>query len=119
MESDTSIPGFRELCDWPTPPARPFRLGLHGGMREMVGGSRNTYYVDLIDDRGATYSFFFERFLGRLCFGSRDEESEDAAFLKKGSSLQIEVFQVLETLAPTSEERDELLERLEDARNYV
>lgn len=117
MESEHSIPGFRELCDWPSAPVRPFRIRDCGGYRDPAPYS--SYYVDLVDGEGTLFPLFFERFLGRLCYGRDLHTGEDAAFLEKGSRIQIEAFQAIEDLAPTSNECDQLLKRLERARNYV
>ncbi len=40
--------------------------------------------------------FFFDRFLGRLCYG-KDETKFDAAYIKRGSKFEKEVYSYLQT----------------------
>ena len=91
MKNELQIPCFRELSDWPTVPALPFRISHFGRYRDG-GPQGGTYAIDLVDSAGAKFPFFFDRFLGRLCYGGNFECGDDAAFIKKGSKLQMELF---------------------------
>ncbi len=75
-------------------------------------------YLDLVDSNGTVFNFFFDRFLGRLCFGST-EDDEDAAFLKNGSRIQTEAFDIIETLCNGRDEYSEIQSQLKLARNYI
>ena len=116
MTTDDAIPGFAELSDWPIPPTLPLRIGDHGSYRDPRPYC--TYYLNLIDSQGAKYCFFFDRFLGRLCYGQSDED-DNAAYLKKGSVLQIEAFSIIEKLCRDQPEYAEIQQRLTHARTYV
>lgn len=89
MEFNPYPPGYRELDEWPVTPKPPLSLADFGGWRN--GGA----YFKLIDSAGHEYDFFFERFLGRLCFGW-DEDADDAAFVKVGGALEREVLEILD-----------------------
>ena len=60
--------------------------------------------------------FFFDRFLGRLCYGSTYETGDDAVFLKRHSKMEIEAFALIESLAATSPEYREIMVCLSHAR---
>lgn len=112
MAYDRSLPGFPEIGDWPVLLSEPVRIRSHGYCRS------GSYDVDLEDAAGVRHPFFFDRSLGRLCYGTRDD-TDDAAFLKRGSRLQREAFALLESLAGQSSEFVELRECLERARTWV
>lgn len=63
MSRDTSIPGYPELYDWPEPLSYPVRISGCGWYRD------GTYYVDVEDVSGRRSCFFFDHFLGRICYG--------------------------------------------------
>lgn len=118
MARDSSIPGFPEISDWPALPKPPLRIASHGVYRD--GGPRGgTYYVDLQDAKGALHPFFFDRFLGRLCFGSSYETGDDAAFLKRGSKIETEAFAIIDALASKRAEFSDVLEHLNHAKNWI
>jgi len=110
------MPGSPEISEWPVPPSMPLRIGNFGIYRDA--GPHCTMYVDLVDSDGTVFTFFFDRFLGRLCFGSIDDD-QDAAFLKKGSRIQIAVFAIINELCVGRDEYKDIQSRLELARNYV
>lgn len=99
MTLDTSIPGFPEIDAWPTDPEPPFHLHDFGTYRDPAPWC--TAYVELKDSAGNVFRFFFDRFLGRLCYGSSDE-AEDAAFIRKGSRFESEAFSAIESAAAGS-----------------
>lgn len=118
MIRDDSLPGYSELLDWPTQPAQPFVISDFGRRRD--GGPRGgTYFVDLKDSNGIVFPFFFDRFLGRLCFGSKCETGEDAAFLRKHSKIQVEAFRIIAALASGSGEHQEVSECLAHAETWT
>lgn len=118
MTRDTSVPCFAEMVDWPVPLARPVRIKNHGRYRD--GGPRGgTYYVDLEDANETYIPFFFDRFLGRLCYGSTYETGDDAAFLKPQSKIEREAFALIEELASASPEFSEVLEHINHARTWL
>lgn len=110
------VPGFTEITEWPVSPSTPLRIGDFGIYRDP--DPHCTMYVDLVDSDGNVFNFFFDRFLGRLCFGKIDD-NQDAAFLKKGSRIQTEAFTIIKNLCDGREEYKEIQSRLELARNYV
>ena len=110
------VPGFPEISEWPVSPSMPLRIGNFGIYRDP--GPHCTMYVDLVDSGGAVFTFFFDRFLGRLCFGRIDDD-KDAAFLKKGSRIQMDVFAIINELCDGRDEYKDIQSRLEIARNYV
>lgn len=118
MTYDTSIPCFAELDDWPITPHQPLIINSFGRYRDG-GPQGGTYYVDLKDAVGIYIPFFFDRFLGRLCYGSTYETGDDAAFLKPGSKLEREAFALIEALAAGSAEYSEVLEKLTHARTWL
>ena len=93
MDDSTPIPGFSEISDWPTPPAFPLTLKSHGIYRDP--NPHCTHYFKIADADGRVFPFFFDRFLGRLCYGSTNETGDDAAFVTSGSVLANDVFAVL------------------------
>jgi hypothetical protein len=99
MALDTSVPGFPEMDDWPTAPVPPFRLHAFGSYRDPDPWC--TAYVELKDSAGNVYRFFFDRFLGRLCYGSSDE-GDDAAFIRRGSKFESEAFSAIASVAASS-----------------
>ncbi|TWU50722.1 hypothetical protein Poly51_40150 [Rubripirellula tenax] len=110
MDDSTPIPGFSEISDWPTPPALPLSLQSHGFYRDP--NPYCTHYVDIVDADGNVFPFFFERFLGRLCYGATNETSDDAAFVTSGSALADDVFAVM-TAALENDDLDDA-DRLRD-----
>ena len=91
MDDSSQIPGFREMDDWPTQPVFPLTVTSFDAVR---GGG---HVLDITDSLGTTFPFFFERFLGRLCYGSRDEYSDDAAFVTSSSQFAFDVFDACES----------------------
>ncbi|WP_339744445.1 hypothetical protein [uncultured Rubinisphaera sp.] len=125
MNIDHSIPGYSTVNDWPRKPQTPFSVKDCGRYRD--GGPRGgSFYIDIIDANEHIYSFFFDRMLGRLCWGSGLENDEDAAFIQKGSTLEKEAFEVIEsavhnTMSINQEEitRDHILNLLDHARKFT
>jgi hypothetical protein len=117
MSFDTSIPGYAELSDWLIPPNYPVRITFFGRFRDG-GPQGGTYGVELEDAEGNRIPFFFDRFLGRLCYGNTHETGEDAAFIKVGSKFEKEAFALIESLATSSEEYKEIMQKLEQAKIY-
>ena len=114
---DKSIPGFAELSDWPIQsPALPFRIGDFGAYRDPQPFC--TFFVELIDASGQVYAFFFDRALGRLCYG-QNEDDENAAYLRKNSTIQIDVFAIIHELCANRLEYDDIASRLAHASNYA
>lgn len=111
------IPGFPEISEWPVEPLLPFRICDFGIYRDP--SPHCTLYLDLVDSNGLVFNFFFDRFLGRLCFGKIADDDDDAAFIKKGSRIQTDVFDIIEKLCDGRDEYDEIQSRLNLARNYV
>jgi hypothetical protein len=99
MALDTFVPGFPEMDDWRTAPEPPFRLHAFGSYRDPDPWC--TVYVELKDSAGTVYRFFFDRFLGRLCYGWSDE-GDDSAFIRKGSKFESEAFSAIESAAAGS-----------------
>ncbi len=60
--------------------------------------------------------FFFDRFLGRLCYGSSYETGEDATFLRRGSRIEQEADLLIEYLATKFPQYEELLENIRHAK---
>ena len=118
MSIDTSVPGYPELYDWPQPVTLPLRIRSHGAYRDS-GPQGPTYYVDLEDAAGHALPFFFDRFLGRLCYGSSYESGSDAAFLKAGSKIEREAISAIEALAASSEEFQVLLAKVRHAKTWI
>ncbi len=117
MSLDTSVPGFPEMDDWPTAPVPPVHIKGFGCYRD--GGPRGgTFYVDLQDSAWNVFSFFFDRYLGRLCYGYPHDGDDDAAFIRKGSQFESGAFRVIEAsaLAP---EFSEIADRLTYARRWT
>ena len=79
------------MDDWPTPPVHPLSVAFFDAVR---GGGT---VLDIADANGTRFPFFFDRFLGRLCYGSQDEYSDNAAFVTSGSKLASDVFGVCES----------------------
>jgi hypothetical protein len=82
---DRSIPGYSELTGWPKPPLFPEQI------TEICLYRDGTVVVVVSGD----IEFFFERSLGRLCYG-QSHTDETAAFIKKGSSFESELYAYLE-----------------------
>lgn len=56
-------------------------------------------WVVIVDDSGQQFLFGFDSFLGRLFYGATHESSEDAAWVRFGSTLEAEVFPILREAA--------------------
>jgi hypothetical protein len=114
---DASIPGYHTISDWPVTLQEPVRISNCGRYRD--GGPRGgTYYVDLEDKACQRHPFFFDNFLGRLCYGNCPDD-EDAAFLMRGSAIERDVFAILESLTKNSEEFEDVYEHLKHARTWT
>ena len=85
-----SIPGYPEISDWPVKPALPAQI-----IEILIYRDGGTVGVVLEGNKGKGIDLFFDRFLGRLCFGDY-HTAADAAYLKKGSKLEKEAFEYLE-----------------------
>lgn len=116
MSLDRSIPGSATLDDWPTPPVPPFQIAFCDILIDACG-PRHTYILDLVDAQGKHFPFFFDGFLGRLCYGSHHTD-EDAAFIRRGSRLESEAFSAIQAAAPSSEDPKTVLNRLEHAKHW-
>ena len=113
MDDSSQIPGFCEMDDWPTPPVRPLSLVFFDAVR---GGG---HVLDIADASGTRFPFFFDRFLGRLCYGAKDEHSDDAAFVTSGSKLASDVFDVCEsTIASGVDRADQIRAVVDQALNW-
>lgn len=88
------IPGYFELSDWPVPVKPPFRLV------EIVifrcGELRSTVCIYLKDANHQKLPFFFDSFLGRLCFGEENHRTDSAAYITSNSKLEREAFAAIE-----------------------
>jgi hypothetical protein len=113
MSRDNSIPGYSEIYDWPAPLSEPLRISDHGLYRD------GTYYVELSDVAGKSIPFFFEPFLGRLCYGEfgSDGFTDNAAFLE--SEFKQRVIARLGTLAAESPDFEQLRLCLERAKTWA
>jgi hypothetical protein len=117
MPLDDSIPGRATVREWPVAPRYPLRLWSVDRCRD--GGPRHgTIVVELIDAAELRTTFFFDRFLGRLCLGS-DERDDSAAFVKKDSSLERELYTVLPGLAGAPDHVSLLRDALAHASTYA
>ena len=87
---DRSIPGYTELSTWPMLPGYPEEILCITVYRD--GG---TVGVTIKGKTGKDVEFFFDRFLGRLCYGEY-ETKRNAAYIKCGSVFEKEVFSYLE-----------------------
>ena len=88
---DFSIPGYPEISDWDISPKPPFNIGLILNFR---------CYSDiafvLVDANQTEFSFFFDGFLGRLCYGAESYKEETASYIKANSKLEKEAFSAIE-----------------------
>lgn len=117
MPLDDSIPGRATASEWPVAPRYPLRLLSVDRCRD--GGPRHgTIVVELIDAAEVRTTFFFDRFLGRLCLGN-DEHDDSAAFLKRDSPLERELYTVLPALDGAPEQVSLLREALTHAATYA
>jgi hypothetical protein len=117
MPLDDSIPGRATVREWPVAPRYPLRLWSVDRCRD--GGPRHgTIVVELIDAAELRTTFFFDRFVGRLCLGS-DERDDSAAFVKKDSSLERELYTVLPGLAGAPDHVSLLRDALAHASTYA
>ncbi|PCJ11806.1 MAG: hypothetical protein COB04_18625 [Gammaproteobacteria bacterium] len=88
--TDRSIPGYAELSTWPKLPGSPEEI--LGIWLYRDGG---TVGVTIKGKIGKDIELFFDRVLGRLCYGKYHTD-DDAAFIKKGSDFETEVYEYLE-----------------------
>ncbi len=117
MPLDDSIPGRATASEWPVVPRYPLRLLSVDRCRD--GGPRHgTIVVELIDAAELRTTFFFDRFLGRLCLGNH-EDDDSAAFLKRDSSLERELYTVLPGLDGAPEHVSLLREAMTHAATYA
>jgi hypothetical protein len=117
MSLDASVPAYSERYDWPTPPVLTLRIKDFGRYRDG-GPQGGTVFVDLEDSAGTVFPFFFDRFLGRLCYGTSHHGSDDAAFIRRGSKFESEVFSAIETAA-LAPEFSEVAKCLSHARHWT
>ena len=95
MPLDRSIPGFAEIDEWPVTPTPPLSIEQFDCYRD--GGPRGgTVFVVIADSAQQKYQIFFDRFLGRLCFGATHHEDDGAAFVKVGSPLESSIIDFLD-----------------------
>ena len=87
---DRSVSGYTELSVWPEEAGYPEEI--LGIWLYRDGG---TVGITIKGKRDKCIEFFFDRYLGRLCYGEYETKS-DAAFIKKGSKLEKEVYSYLE-----------------------
>lgn len=87
---DRSIPGYTELSGWPIQPSYPEKI-----LAIIIYRDGGTVGVTIQGKKGQDIEFFFDRFLGRLCYGEC-EKADDAAYIKKGSQFEKEVYAYLE-----------------------
>ncbi|TCI01069.1 hypothetical protein EZV61_19325 [Corallincola luteus] len=83
---DRSIPGYTELKGWPKPPVYPESIS------EICLYRDGTVVVSI----QGSMDFFFEPNLGRLCYGD-SHKADNAAFIKKGSHFESELYSYFET----------------------
>ena len=88
---DDTIPGRSTLLDWEIEPVRPLRLKDHAIWRD--GWATLEFWLE--DAEGNEFRFFFDGFLGRLCWGTDLHTGDDAAFVKKGTRVEADVFETL------------------------
>lgn len=87
---DRSIPGYAELSEWPKKPEYPAEiLGI------WVYRDGGTVGITIKGAGKKDIDLFFDRVLGRLCYGDYETKS-DAAFIKKHSALEKSVYAYLE-----------------------
>ena len=115
----TSIPGYAEVADWPREPTRPITVRHIEILRD--GGTVVLSLVGGADSDRRDVPFFFDRMVGRLCYG-RDERAPEAAFITRGSAFEHELFSGLDEEADhgdriNSAGRDQLKRSL--AKAYV
>jgi hypothetical protein len=87
---DSSVVGFTELSGWPKEPGFPEEIVSIIPYRD--GG---TVGVVIKGRNGKDIDFFFDRILGRLCYGEYETKS-DAAYIKKNSPFEREVYEYFE-----------------------
>ena len=113
MDDSTQIPGFREISDWPSPPNHPLRIAYFGAVHDRE------FVLKFTDADGAGFSFFFDRELGRLCFGSSDEHADDAPFVTAGSTMSTDVIFACDfAIASGFDDADRLLKVINRARHW-
>ncbi|VEP17274.1 hypothetical protein H1P_580021 [Hyella patelloides LEGE 07179] len=89
---DYSIPGYPEISDWDILVKPPFSIGL------ILNFRCYSDTVFIIEDANKTpFTFFFDGFLGRLCFGAESYREETAAYIKANSKLEKEAFAAIES----------------------
>ena len=118
---DYSISGYPTISKWDISPKPPFNISWLSFFR------CGNVSVTIEDSNKNEYTFFFDDFLGRLCFGAENNESETAVFIKANSKLEREAFFAIEeAIANEIEKRGEeyyelsLVKKcLEKAKVYV
>ena len=75
---DHSIPGYTELSAWPIQPSYPAKI------LEILVYRNSSVGVTIKGKNGKPIDFFFNRFIGHLCYGE-DERENNAAYIQKGS----------------------------------
>ncbi|WP_157431287.1 hypothetical protein [Actinomadura hibisca] len=84
------VPGSPEVSAWHVEPQRPLRIAEVDIYRD--GG---TGMMLVRDAAGSRWPFCFDKFLGRLCVGAHTSD-DDAAFVRSGSRLETELFDLME-----------------------
>ncbi|MGB1252090.1 MAG: hypothetical protein ACPG8W_15840 [Candidatus Promineifilaceae bacterium] len=87
---DRSIPGYPELSKWPRKPGYPAEiLGI------WIYRDGGTIGITIKGAGKQDIELFFDRVLGRLCYGLY-ETKNDAAFIKKHSAFEKDAYAYLE-----------------------
>ncbi|PQO46464.1 hypothetical protein [Blastopirellula marina] len=114
--ADSSIPGFREIADWPPPVVRPLRIASHGAIR---GGG---YELEMKDAAEQRFNVFFDSCLGRLCYSSgyEWEKDEDAAFVTPDGEIARDVLSLADNwICDEGERHLRLKEVITTARHWM
>lgn len=85
-----SMPGYTEVSVWPDAPGFPEEI-----KSILVYRDGGTVGLTIKSQKGKGIDFFFDRVLGCLCYGIC-ETADDAAYIKKGSIFEKQVFEYLE-----------------------
>ena len=87
---DAEIPGYPEIYGWPKQPIFPEEI-----IDILVYRDGGTVGVTIKANGGDRIEFFFDRELGRLCFGQHHTD-HSAAFVKVGSPFEKELYSYLD-----------------------
>ena len=87
---DAEIPGYPEIYHWPKQPVFPEEI-----IDILIYRDGGTVGVTIKANDGDRIEFFFDRELGRLCFGQHHTD-DSAAFVKMGSPFEKELYSYLE-----------------------